>query len=130
MTCPSYCWRCDSATGERGFDGALIGRGGGGAEGAEDDLARLVMRGEQRSNPQPKSGIALASLLFGAAHLQQANELAGGTVAVIAFVLLANGGIALIFGWLFWRKGLIAAMTAHTTQDIITKAIIPLMMTS
>jgi membrane protease YdiL (CAAX protease family) len=50
--------------------------------------------------------------------------------AVIAFVLLGNGGIALIFGWLYWRKGLIAAMTAHTTQDVITKAIIPLILTS
>jgi Type II CAAX prenyl endopeptidase Rce1-like len=74
------------------------------------------------------SGIVLASLLFGAMHIRQTIQLFGLTGPLIAYALLGNGGIGLIFGWLYWRKGLIAAMTSHTTQDVITKVIIPIML--
>ena len=28
-------------------------------------------------------------------------------------------------GWLFWRRGLIAAMTAHAVFDLVLKVLLP-----
>lgn len=43
----------------------------------------------------------------------------------MTFALVGNGVPGLIFGWLYWRKGLIAAMVCHATTDIIMKVILP-----
>jgi len=59
-------------------------------------------------------------------HLPKASGLVALTGPLIAYVLLGNGVVGLFFGWLYWRKGLIAAMTAHATQDIITHVVGPL----
>jgi hypothetical protein len=72
------------------------------------------------------SGIVLASVLFGLGHLPEASALVGLTGPLIGTILIGNGVVGLFFGWLYWRKGLIAAMTAHITQDIITHVIRPL----
>jgi membrane protease YdiL (CAAX protease family) len=88
-------------------------------------LAKLT----RRRPPGPAvmgSGIVLASLLFGAMHLPIAGRLFTLTGLLIASVIIANGAIGLVFGWLYWRKGLIAAMAAHTTQDITTHVVLPL----
>jgi membrane protease YdiL (CAAX protease family) len=45
---------------------------------------------------------------------------------VIAQVLFENGALGVVFGWLYWRKGLIAAMTAHISQDVVTHVLFPL----
>ena len=42
------------------------------------------------------------------------------------FVLIGNGVPGVVFGWLFWQKGLIAAMLSHTFFDIVTKVVYPL----
>ncbi len=73
------------------------------------------------------SGIILASLLFGMMHLPKARQLFGLSGPIIVMVLVGNGVIALIFGWLYWRKGLVAAMTAHTAQDIVNHVLLPLL---
>jgi hypothetical protein len=67
-----------------------------------------------------------ASLVFGAIHLPQAFALLGTGAGLVAFVLIGNGVPGLVFGWLFWRRGLIAAMVSHAAFDIVTKVIIPL----
>jgi membrane protease YdiL (CAAX protease family) len=67
----------------------------------------------------------LAALIFGAIHLPQANLLLGLTPGVVAVVFLGNGLPGLMFGWLYWRKGLLAAMMAHTCFDIVLKVIPP-----
>jgi membrane protease YdiL (CAAX protease family) len=72
------------------------------------------------------AGIPVASLLFGMMHLPAASRLVGLTGPVIAQVLFENGILGVIFGWLYWRKGLIAAMTAHISQDVVTHVLFPL----
>jgi membrane protease YdiL (CAAX protease family) len=89
-------------------------------------LARLT----RRPSPGPAtlwSGIVLASLLFGALHVPQAIRAAGVSWPLIAAVLLGGTIVGVVFGWLYWRKGLIAAMAAHATQDVITKVVFPLL---
>jgi membrane protease YdiL (CAAX protease family) len=94
-------------------------------------FAWVITKLERRIAPRAWAvwtGNVLASLAFGAMHLPQAFALLGGTPAIVAFVMIGNGVPGVVFGWLFWRKGLIAAMVCHTTFDVVTKVIIPLVM--
>ena len=67
-----------------------------------------------------------AGFIFGAIHLPQAQGIIGLTVPLVAFVLLGNGLTGIVFGWLYWRKGLIAAMISHAFADIVLKVVYPL----
>jgi Type II CAAX prenyl endopeptidase Rce1-like len=68
----------------------------------------------------------LACVLFGAMHLPQAFAFFGVQAPLVAYVLIANGVPGLVFGWLYWRKGIIAAMVSHAVADIVTKVVYPL----
>lgn len=68
-----------------------------------------------------------ASILFGLAHLPFAATLTALTPYIIVRSLLLNGAAGIIFGWLFWKKGLEAAMIAHFTADIFLFVILPVM---
>lgn len=73
-------------------------------------------------------GNVVACLVFGALHLPQAARLTGHLSSqMVTFALVGNGVPGLIFGWLYWRKGLIAAMVCHAMTDIIIKVILPLL---
>jgi hypothetical protein len=69
----------------------------------------------------------LAALLFGAMHLPQAAGLIGLTPAVVALVFIGNGFPGIVFGWLYWRKGLIAAIVSHFVIDVVLKVVVPLL---
>lgn len=73
---------------------------------------------------QPGPGVVwtanvLAALLFGAGHLPAVAALAPLTTVVVARTLLLNGIAGVLFGWLYWRRGLLAAMVAHFSADIV-----------
>lgn len=78
-----------------------------------------------RKTAQPSSGIVwvaivLSAVLFGIAHLPSAATTYGAiTVDVLVFVLLANGVAGIIFGWLYWRHSLEAAMIAHGGAHLV-----------
>jgi len=60
------------------------------------------------------AGVALAALLFGIGHLPALSLLAPNAPDwLIGLVLVCNIIPGLLFGWLFWRWGLEAAMMAH-----------------
>jgi hypothetical protein len=68
----------------------------------------------------------LAALAFGAAHLPLARSLVTLTPPIVTIVLAANGFVGLVCGWLYWRRGLFAAMIAHATTDLVMKVVLPL----
>ena len=71
-------------------------------------------------------GNLLACLIFGAAHLPQGARFTGGlSPQLITAALVGNGVPGLMFGWLYWRKGLIAAMVCHALADIMIKVLPP-----
>jgi hypothetical protein len=70
---------------------------------------------------------ALAATLFGALHLPQVAVLIGLNVPIVAFTLLGNGAPGVVFGWLYWRRGLVAAMVSHVAADCVLKAVLPLL---
>jgi hypothetical protein len=67
-----------------------------------------------------------AAALFAAIHLPQAAALFGLSAPVLAFVLAGNGLPGLAFGWIYWRRGLPAAMAAHAAADVVLKVVLPL----
>lgn len=64
--------------------------------------------------------IALAALLFGVGHLPVAFTLAEEvTGGVIAYIVGANSAFGVLFGYLFWRYGLEAAIIAHGGAHLV-----------
>ena len=59
------------------------------------------------------TGIILSAILFGAGHLPAAASATQLTPMLIFYVLTGNALGGLIFGWLYWKKGLESAMIAH-----------------
>lgn len=78
----------------------------------------------QRRRRQPGavcfiSAILISSIVFGVAHLPLAVALGGPlTLPVFAYVVTANSVFGLIAGYLYWRKGLEAAITAHMLAHV------------
>jgi membrane protease YdiL (CAAX protease family) len=69
----------------------------------------------------------LAALLFGLGHIPGAFASVPLTPAVWAYAIVLNGICGIVFGWLYWRKGLEAAMVAHFTVDIVLHVIGPVL---
>jgi hypothetical protein len=75
------------------------------------------------------AGNLTAALIFGAMHLPQTALVMNGlSVAMVTLVLVLNGIGGVLFGWLYWRRNLFAAMVAHATMDVVFKAILPTLM--
>ncbi|MCL2802241.1 MAG: CPBP family glutamic-type intramembrane protease [Treponema sp.] len=70
--------------------------------------------------------IILAAIIFGVGHLPAAAAIAELTEVLIARTLVLNGIGGIIFGWLYWKKGLESAMIAHFSADIVLHVITPL----
>ena len=69
--------------------------------------------------------IFISAVIFGAGHLPAvaATTILTPILTIRIIVLNAIGGI--IFGWLYWKKGLESAMIAHFSADIILHVIVP-----
>jgi len=65
----------------------------------------------------------LAALLFGAGHLPTLAALAPLTAMLVVRTLLLNGIAGVLFGWLYWRRGLLAAVASHFSADIVLHVI-------
>ncbi|MBC8645794.1 MAG: CPBP family intramembrane metalloprotease [Thermoanaerobaculia bacterium] len=64
--------------------------------------------------------LVASSLLFGLGHLPAAHFLLGGlTPSTLSWVIGANLTFGLLFGWLFWRRGLESAMVAHALTHLV-----------
>jgi Type II CAAX prenyl endopeptidase Rce1-like len=62
--------------------------------------------------------IAVAAGVFAAAHLPALAAQIELTPALIVRTLLINGVAGLLYGWLFWRRHLEAAMAAHAATHL------------
>jgi len=78
-------------------------------------LAFLALRkhSERAAQVSIWLGIAVASVLFGLAHVGNAPSV----VHPILRALTLNGLAALVLGWLYWYRGLEAALVAHFAAD-------------
>jgi hypothetical protein len=93
-------------------------------------LWRIIQRG--RGAPRAMyvvSAIVISSIVFGIGHLPIVKALeVDFTVPIVTLIVLANSFFGLVAGYLYWRKGLEAAIIAHMSAHIVFIAAIHLMM--
>jgi len=65
----------------------------------------------------------IAALLFAAGHLPTTAMLMGITPMILFRCFLLNGGLGLLFGWLYRKYGLRYAMLAHAGCHVVSKLI-------
>ena len=63
--------------------------------------------------------ILVVGIAFGAAHLPQLISYGGGTNFALWGTMLGNVAVSMLYGWCFWKHGLISAIIAHFTVDIV-----------
>ncbi len=64
----------------------------------------------------------LTAVAFALLHLPAMAALAPLDARLVARTLVLNGGPGLLFGWLYWSRGLEAAMLAHVSADVALRA--------
>ncbi len=102
------------------------------ARSAKDEAA--VSTDESVREPNPSSrpsgiffiiAIVVSAVVFGLGHLPVASLLAGGlTVPIVIYVITANSIFGIVAGFLYWRRGLEAAMLAHIFAHVVLVAAI------
>jgi hypothetical protein len=70
--------------------------------------------------------VVIAAIVFGLGHLPGTAAIMAVTPEVVLRAVLLNGIGGVVFGWLFFRKGLEFAMISHFSTDIILHVILPL----
>lgn len=87
-------------------------------------IARL-----RKAVPQPWiywSAILIAAVLFGAGHLPAAQHVWGLDAFVVFRTVFLNVIVGLVFGWLYWKRGIEMAVLAHFSADIVLHVLPPL----
>ena len=91
---------------------------------------RIFQRG--RGTPRAiyfVSAIVISSFVFGIGHLPVVSALeVDFTLPIVAFIVLANSLFGLIAGYLYWQKGLEAAIIAHMSTHVVIVTAIHLAM--
>lgn len=64
----------------------------------------------------------VVAIIFGVGHLPAALKLAPASAFEIFRVLFLNGIAGVVFGWLYWTRGLWAAIGAHFVTDLMIHA--------
>jgi hypothetical protein len=95
-------------------------------------LLWLIGKFWHTSKGQPARGAfwttnVLVALLFGLGHLPAASQIMPVNATTILYILSLNGIGSLLFGYLFWRRGLESAMIAHFFADVVLHVIAPVL---
>lgn len=82
---------------------------------------RLLQKGEGPPTAAYFVGAILTSaVLFGVGHLPIASMLSGGlTLPVVIYVITGNSIFGIVAGFLYWKKGLEAAIIAHMSAHLV-----------
>ena len=70
--------------------------------------------------------IISAAIIFGIGHLPALMATTTLTPLLVTRVIVLNSVGGIIFGWLYWKKGLESAMIGHFSADIVLHVIMPL----
>ncbi len=68
----------------------------------------------------------LAAVLFGLGHLPAVTTIVPITPLLIAREVVLNGLLGILFGWLYWKRGLEAAMISHFSADLVLHVLLAL----
>lgn len=107
---------------------------------AEEVLMRLFLmtffiwvimkltRSKKPSNFGIICSIVLAAIIFGLGHLPITSTITSITPLVVTRAIILNGIGGVVFGLLFWKKGLESAIMAHFTDDVFLLTLLPLVL--
>jgi membrane protease YdiL (CAAX protease family) len=88
-------------------------------------LVWLVWRVLQKGQGKPRrawfvSAIVISSVVFGLGHLPLVRALAVDfTVVIVGYIVVANSLFGFIAGYLYWKRGLEAAIIAHMLTHVV-----------
>ena len=68
----------------------------------------------------------LAAVLFGLGHLPTMALIVPLTAIVVIRTVVLNGLIGIVCGWLYWKRGLEAAMISHFSADLVLHVLLAL----
>jgi membrane protease YdiL (CAAX protease family) len=88
-------------------------------------LSLKITRSNTPSTTSILFSILLAAVIFGLGHLPITASLTQLNTMVITRAVVLNGVGGIVFGWLYWKKGLESAMIAHFTTDIFLLTLLP-----
>lgn len=70
------------------------------------------------------TGIVMAAIVFALGHFPIAfQSVASPSPAFLAYILIGNSVGGIIFGWLYWKKGLESAFLAHLLAHVVLVAV-------
>ena len=73
-------------------------------------------------------GIFIAAILFAVGHFPIAFQAVGNpSPTLLTYILLGNSIGGIVFGWLYWKKGLESAFIAHIITHVILVATAPIL---
>lgn len=78
------------------------------------------------NNPAMWLAIIISAVVFGLGHLPITSTVTPLTTLVIIRAIVLNGVGGVIFGWLYWKKGLESAMIAHFSADVVLHVVMAL----
>lgn len=90
-------------------------------------LSMKVTRQQKPTNVGIIISIILASIIFGLGHLPITAAITTITPLVVFRAIILNGIGGIVFGWLYWKKGLEASIVAHFTTDIVLLTLLPIL---
>lgn len=68
------------------------------------------------------------AVLFGLGHLPATAAILPLTPLVVTRAVVLNGLAGVVFGWLYWRRGIVSAMLAHLASDVVLQVLVPLLL--
>ena len=89
-------------------------------------LMTLFAAGCRLCSPLPVAiwfAIVASAVVFGVAHLPVLMTASGElTTQAVLFIVFANAAFGIVAGWLYWRRGLEAAILAHALAHALSAA--------
>lgn len=67
--------------------------------------------------------MVVVGIAFASAHFPQLASYGAASSSALIGTLLGNLAVSMLYGWCFWRYGLISAITAHFALDIVLHAL-------
>lgn len=90
-------------------------------------MGMKIMKQSKPGNGVIVISIVLAAIIFGLGHLPITASLTAITPIVVIRAIILNGIGGIVFGYLYWKKGLESAIIAHFTTDIVLLTVLPLL---
>lgn len=85
-------------------------------------IITIIQLLKKMENPSYKivwTGILISAIFFGLIHLPLSKNFVELTPFTIGVTMIGNLITGSTFGWIFWKRGLLIAIIAHTAYDLV-----------